>query len=1468
MDFVRAYTTIKNQDLIDFKRQINKDNVINKILSRFRMNTFFVLASRTKPYILINFNNLKGEQGEKCFNIIFEESQKYYDRDGTLNWYMPFYMTSSPKAFNDQRMFYYMQNADRMQTILDYPPISSNTLNYLTQVAYYTQAFDGQKYAIYRCGQYIVTPVNEVSQVRQLDFFLSNLSAITASNQDNSVVVFQPNQSTNYITSPSGFISFNNNRNMYRIGVYKFDSTIYSPNGVSVSLYFVTTPQGNFVQPAYQPYTDPLTNQPVDNTKYVWGTTESTDPLGAVITYLENPSFLRQQDFFSSNPAPFLYQGVFASGTGGSQSPYTMSSVSCVETDLIAYLGAAGAEGFWNGNDLRYWPKLTPIAICDQSIVPVILGYNSTFGRLQLPQDTITPYWLDKNLYSNVYDDLDFFQVWSSYAESTATIRTGYNQICTDLDINYLSNYSRIEIYPFNLTKNSPFVKLRFTGVSSSLKSNFTPNTEIFKIGNNSGPSVVTDLGATSTFLQFNTEFTPLFFGTSFTDINAPFELTIADNLPGQASAYRQTSGNNIPLSKYFVDPTPNFISNKVFRFKKLTIGNFVNEALPQNFPGDTPITEIADTATSRYMGKVIRMSLQPPDDILTDIFCWYGENLAMSPKLFSTAISLDVLSPQVYFRFNNAWNFIGTIQQYVNLFTLYQRLGSLVNFATEGQGNPRFDILVVWQLPINIRTNEELIAYMGFTEPYKSYGVPSMPWYDYNNTNQNNQRMVNCASSWPFLAVVRADFLDNNFTFSLIYNINAGPAISKSSCAFLVGTVTDNSGVPCSLLTTRGNTWGFSSFNTNQNFGNTIAFSGTRELAFIMSTYAWQAINAAYWPTDNNPQNYARIAALTTFSIRYVLPLASNFTFTPSINLNKFTAQGEAFNNYGGKSVHSPNRNYGVNIAGKRCVQFWKATKFLNAPISTNIDAPGSVVIHQVFEKGRIQYYGEMITAPPDTVSYKNFPNRVLTDYRNCCEVYNPFYSDNATETLYYVNAVMPDLSGDANLCTYFNPVIRASFPDPTMGLTGAYNLITEGPITPPVRQAGFLCTNANPEYAILDFTTKSDTALNPLDMMNYLRQFKVLDQIVVRQTSATAPNTNSLLNLYIYTYNNNLPGTTLVFNKSFYSTAINQDITLTIDRFDNAIPANHNCAFIRIECEKSYEKNLVAGLGATPDWVWNISWISQPTPTSIYAGIRPASIPNFNQTFRYNFGASKDISFKINADSEIVGGATLFFSIVDLNDSKIEQGVTVYKQVFASDTMWDTNQDYFFASIIDYGLANGALLIQVEFDQPSTVIITTGSVPSQVVVDPTKTIFDVEAKPLYIALPLTQAEFDYYGQIYLLNPYTTAFWIELDLLLFGGNRDYIWNQFNQFTAIAKKENDQCNISNMMVLTDNAENYGYLNAYTMLYNQYDAKERFYWQKWLKKSNALFLTSFNPQKLRDYPVWDINLVRYLTLFFR
>jgi hypothetical protein len=82
-------------------------------------------------------------------------------------------------------------------------------------------------------------------------------------------------------------------------------------------------------------------------------------------------------------------------------------------------------------------------------------------------------------------------------------------------------------------------------------------------------------------------------------------------------------------------------------------------------------------------------------------------------------------------------------------------------------------------------------------------------------------------------------------------------------------------------------------------------------------------------------------------------------------------------------------------------------------------------------------------------------------------------------------------------------------------------------------------------------------------------------------------------------------------------------------------------------------------------------------------------------------------------------------------------------------------------------------------------------------------------------------------------------------------------------------KEGDHSNASTMMVLTDNAENYGYQSSYySILYSQVEGNQRFFWQKFLQRPTALFLTTMTPIKLLNYNIWDYKLKRNLILFFR
>jgi hypothetical protein len=159
----------------------------------------------------------------------------------------------------------------------------------------------------------------------------------------------------------------------------------------------------------------------------------------------------------------------------------------------------------------------------------------------------------------------------------------------------------------------------------------------------------------------------------------------------------------------------------------------------------------------------------------------------------------------------------------------------------------------------------------------------------------------------------------------------------------------------------------------------------------------------------------------------------------------------------------------------------------------------------------------------------------------------------------------------------------------------------------------------------------------------------------------------------------------------------------------------------------------------------------------------------------------------------------------------------------------------------------------------------------------NPNASIFSGNETRTYLETPVTNV-WEFYSQIYLKNPKSVRFWIEFDLALFGGKRDYIWEQFNHVCAAAYKEKDYPKISSMMVLCDACDNKGYGNVKNfLLYNCYNGEERFFWQKFVKKTLAQFLITLCPlassknflvYNYLDEKTWDINLNRYLTIYFK
>jgi hypothetical protein len=160
----------------------------------------------------------------------------------------------------------------------------------------------------------------------------------------------------------------------------------------------------------------------------------------------------------------------------------------------------------------------------------------------------------------------------------------------------------------------------------------------------------------------------------------------------------------------------------------------------------------------------------------------------------------------------------------------------------------------------------------------------------------------------------------------------------------------------------------------------------------------------------------------------------------------------------------------------------------------------------------------------------------------------------------------------------------------------------------------------------------------------------------------------------------------------------------------------------------------------------------------------------------------------------------------------------------------------------------------------------------------DVNNSVFAGTDQRIYLETPVANVWL-YYSNFLLRNAYSSnvRMWIEFDLALLGGKRDYIWQQFNHICASVYKEGDFPKITNFMILCDACDNKGFGNVKNfLLYNCYNGEERFFWQKFVKKTLAKFLITLSPLATSDRydslnyrpKVWDFNLNRYFTIYWK
>lgn len=455
MDFVKIVSRYKfDAPRMTNLREYLRDNKtwFNVLLDRIRMNILFVIPRQTKPFVAINLSDLVNEDNSRAFQVLMYHADILLEKDGYYV-YLKFYASSTTRfTFTDQRMYFYPENKDRMQTIIDYPNVSYQTLQYSLQVPYYTQAADGQLYPIVRAGKRILTPLNELNKIPWIDKYYANLVPIRGYNNVNDEEIYAVNTSQNFKTVSCTFLTSN------LITLHGFDgSTLECAN-----LYGATVVDGNMTG-----YTSVLG----DNEIYI------SNALNNYIQLQENsvvPSVLT--DYFTFN----IYDN-----------PKKISSFNIILMPPVEYAITAGnylgfsEQALQNLFNYRAYPRNFPIAICTNGAIlsPFqriqIKGLLSTFIDTNVTQESsqvMTHFKIDSRCQlglvpSSVMQEV-LGQSFYSIQDNTTQIRIGNGNFISELVEERISAYRRAEVFTFNLSQPSPYVKLRIDFPPGQLNTN------------------------------------------------------------------------------------------------------------------------------------------------------------------------------------------------------------------------------------------------------------------------------------------------------------------------------------------------------------------------------------------------------------------------------------------------------------------------------------------------------------------------------------------------------------------------------------------------------------------------------------------------------------------------------------------------------------------------------------------------------------------------------------------------------------------------------------------------------------------------------------------------------------------------------------------------------------------------------------------------------------------------------------
>lgn len=1478
MDFVTSYFRFRANvvDVEIVRTLLKSPNILPLVLDRFRMNCAFMVKTRTRPYVCINMGNLMIEQSA-VFRALFSQSHYVQEADGDYI-YFTYFLSSSEEPYNDQRMFYYEPNKDRFQQIHEIPGIFSNQLTYLSNVAYYTAAATGDYFGLYRVGQNVLTPLNEIFPTQWYQFYATQFTSVPVYSNDNVSRVFAPPSSKDFKTSVGNW-RFNTPTATSQTQDTTFgQATVYLNNfTATLDLYLVSTPGG------------------LRMTLAIEDLGERSNPYSVGL-----PDILELID--TVNDERIISKFTDTGFREGSTDTTTLSSVSQVQTNILSWLASiASSYGYQfdigTGLYPSSYPALVPIATMSK-ITPerpeaefrgymtsMTCDWTDLFRQYELDRRT-TPNQFSFNVLRTLFDGPQTFD------SAAALVRTGNNNIIQYLQPEQIRNYIRMEIYPFDLTKESEFIKLRVQGISG-----FALDTVQFSKG------FITFFTDTNSQANPNPLLPPIFPTRNIRVI----DLGICDTLfrvtqnrqtyqqvptvPLKDWDQQQYRNKNVPVPLIYsgirtyacnmeLQTMPVYVppgatapkTGITYLTEKCLINSLPENQVPPASFTLTIFQPVPTSTTQGLQGLLLNFGGSLVGDRIGSMFARF--DAIMTSSVYSvnqgqSSASLGSMDVGLWIETGGIFNRVGGLVNASDLITYLQQSAAQMIGGSFPIG--AFRVLVCFLPdPAVFRVQQTIPLRIGFNSV-------AFPWVNrYHAPVPTYERALEYADIYSN----RNEVL--HFQGLYYWSTNVAPIIGSS---FLLKSASNCQG----LLYARGandpivSLYNVPTYQIPSTYSTGFTSNQNVLLAATTFQYGIQAgiilDYSEYFPGFNT--NFMRQKQEEIFSSASSVSLTCaepyyfrRADFAPdSADLDAF--QSSVFTGF----VLGPV----IGSTGQVEIGAW----LTSIPITPNDNRYWDILIPLDDLDNQDRLKMQLVTQSKYNTGSISYSTQLVTNANSLYQwnIFDVGYSDNAA-----VQVVVWQTTNN-----FIQRYLRFRFqntgitsPLPMSNIFVKFSLLQDWQGNLPTTYAWQRTTaTVNPLLSVpqmlplINYQSNAADDLVQITSPNLFQQlqsynFIDLTQLVVKvnaqSTCELAPGT-----IATWKFETWIDGTSTaptVYSSGLIGNTIFGGPPLLVNLSDFEIPNNHTYVRFVIYVSTGEYSTLIGAEQGGRDIILDLEIVQDENLEDSYAGKWPGAYAGkafYYETIVTQWPFTLRMKRSIQNSDLIVTYAIVDPAIVNPNNDW-PQCHLVVKEDTVDKWFFDVNEYYLEIPLPQNATTSVGLRMQItlEVEVPlANAALEISYTTISVTIDPTNTIFSANNTPIYITLPLTDEEMFFWGEIYLANPKIIQFYIELELALVGGKRDYIWPQFSEFTAIAMKEGDNSNTSTMLVLTDNAENYGYQSSYySILYSQVEGNQRFFWQKFLQRPTALFLTTMSPIKLQNFDIWDYKLRRNLILFFR